>query len=121
MTLVDSPAPMLGQAVRDEYLRTVIEWTIGLEHNWQVNTGMHGRKFKQYLDDKTWAEYESTFCGASIEENWQAFRNAVALFRRLAKAVGERLGYEYPEQVDRDASAYYARIRSTAKDAGAEA
>lgn len=109
-------AHMLGQAVRDEYLRTVIEWFIGLQRNWAVNTGMHGRGFKRYLDKKTWSEYESTFARAGIEENWEAFFNAVALFRRLARVVGENLGYEYPERIDEEMTAYYRWIRSTEKN-----
>jgi aminoglycoside 6-adenylyltransferase len=109
-------ASMLGQAVRDEYLRTVIEWFIGLQNNWSVNTGVRGRKFKSYLDERTWSEYESTFAGPGIEENWQAFFNAVALFRRTAVAVGETLGYEYPSKIDREMTEYYRRIQSTKKD-----
>ena len=85
-------ASMLGQAVRDEYLQTVIEWSIGLQSDWSVDTGVRGRKFKRYLDAETWVQYESTFAGADIEENWTAFFNAVALFRRMAEAIGESLG-----------------------------
>ena len=108
-------ASMLGQAVRDQYLHTVIEWFIGLQHDWSVNTGVRGCKFKRYLDDQTWSDYTSTFARADLEENWQAFLNAIALFRRLARAVGDRLGYEYPEQLDREMNAYYSRIRGTKK------
>ena len=54
--------------------------------------------------------------GAEMEENWQAFFNAVALFRKTAKTVGEGLGYEYPLQVDREMTEYYSRIRSTKKE-----
>ena len=54
-------AMMLGQAVRDEYLQTVNEWFIGLQNSPSVNTGVCGSKFKRYLDEKTWSEYESAF------------------------------------------------------------
>jgi aminoglycoside 6-adenylyltransferase len=111
-------ASMLGQSVRDKYLRTVIDWFIGLQHDWSVNTGVFGCKFKRYLDDRTWSEYASTFAGAGIEENWQAFLNAVALFRRLAKIVGDRLNFKYPVQLDREMTDYYSRIRSYEKRSG---
>ena len=103
---------MLGQAVRDNFLLTVIEWSIGLRHDWSVNTGVRGRRFKRYLDRETWSEYASTFSGADIGENWQAFHNAVALFRRLAREVGQALGYDYPAELDREMMDYYSRIRS---------
>ncbi|MEW7987008.1 MAG: aminoglycoside 6-adenylyltransferase [Candidatus Thiodiazotropha sp.] len=109
-------ASMMGQAVRDEYLKTVIEWYIGLQKGWSVNTGVRGRRFKWYLDDATWSEYESTFAGVGLAESWEAFYNAVALFRRLAKFVGQSLGYEYAEQVDKEMTEYYRRIQSTGRD-----
>ncbi len=105
-------ASMLGQAVRDEFLHKMIEWYIGLQNDWSVNTGVRGRYFKRYLDEQTWREYESTFAGAAIEEQWQAFLNAVGLFRKLAKLVGDQLGYPYPETVDRKMTEYYSWIRS---------
>lgn len=111
-------ASMLGQAVRDEFLRKVVEWYIGLKRGWSVNTGVRGRRFKRYLDAETWSEYASTFAGAGIEENWKAFFNAVALFRRLAREAGEGLGYEYPEELDREMTAYYLRIRNTKRECG---
>ena len=109
-------ASMLGQAVRDQFLHTVLEWTIGLQNDWSVNTGVRGRKFKQYLDGQLWEEYESTFAGAAIEEQWQAFFNAVALFRKVAKLVGEGLGYAYPDTIDKEMTEFYAWIRSLDED-----
>ncbi len=105
-------ASMLGQAVRDEFLHTMLGWAIGLQNDWSVNPGVRGRYFKRYLDEKTWREYESTFAGAAIEAQWVAFFNAVALFRKLARLVGDGLGYPYPEQVDREMTEYYAWIRA---------
>jgi len=105
-------ASMLGQAVRDEYLGTIVEWFVGLQHEWSVNTGVRGKRFKHYLDAETWRQYTSTFAGADIEDNWRAFLNAVTLFRGLARIVGERLGYEYPEQLDAEMAEYYGHIRS---------
>ena len=37
-------ASMMGESVRSGYLHTVIEWFIGLQNDWSVNTGMCGRK-----------------------------------------------------------------------------
>lgn len=105
-------ASMLSQAVRAEYLHTVIEWFIGLRHGWSVNTGLRGKHFKRYLNDELWSEYTATFAGAEIEEHWQAFFNAVALFRKLARIVGEGLGYAYPMQIDKEMTEYFTHIRN---------
>lgn len=106
-------AYMLGCGIRDKFLRTVIEWYIGLENDWTVDTGIHGKWFKRYLSPDIWAEYESTFAGADIEENWTAFFNAVSLFRKMAIMVGSGLGYAYPEQLDCEMIEYYRQIRNT--------
>jgi aminoglycoside 6-adenylyltransferase len=110
---------MLGQTVRDKYLRTVIEWFIGLQHAWSVNTGLCGKWFKRYLDAETWSEFESTYAGAGIEENWQAFFKAIFLFRKLGKSVGSSLGYDYPTQLDQEMTDYYSSIRNTKRSTDA--
>jgi aminoglycoside 6-adenylyltransferase len=106
-------ASMLGRSVRDEYLHTVIAWYIGLQHCWSVNTGVCGRRFKEFLDEETWTEYAATFAGADIEDNWRAFFNAVDLFRKLATSVGNALGYEYPVQTDIEMTCFYLNIRNS--------
>ena len=108
-------ASMMGQEIRDKHLRTIMEWFIGFQHDWSVNSGLRGRRFKRYLDTKIWSEYTSTFAGADVEENWQAFFNAVALFRKLAKIVGSDLGYKYPDRLDQKMTDYYFRIQDTNK------
>ncbi len=109
---------MFDNILRYSFLQTVIEWYIGLENDWSVSTGIYGKMFKRYLNIETWKEYESTFTGADIEENWQAFFKALALFRKLAEIVGSSLGYKYPEQLDREMTDYYSRIRNMDKEIG---
>ena len=111
---------VLGQTIRDKYLRTVIEWFIGLQHDWSVNTGVCGRFFKRYLDDETWTEFESTYTGAGIEESWQAFFEVISLFRKLGKTVGSSLGYNYPTQLDQEMTDYYSKIRNTRRSTEAK-
>jgi len=110
---------VLGQTVRDKYLRTVIEWFIGLQHDWSVNTGLCGKWFKHYLDAETWSEFESTYAGADIEENWQSFFKAISLFRKLGKTVGRSLSYDYPTQLDQEMTDYYSTIRNTRRSTDA--
>jgi aminoglycoside 6-adenylyltransferase len=106
-------AQMLAEPLRNEFLRTIIEWFIGVQCDWSVNTGVGGRWFKRYLDERTWSEYTSTFAVGEIEAHWDAFFNMVVLFRRLATSIGESLGYAYPHRLDGEMSDYYARIRAT--------
>ena len=107
---------MLDSTLRFEYLRRIIEWHIGEEHNWSVNTGIQGRFFKRYLDPSTWAKLEATFTDAGIENNWQALFNMTGLFRRLAGELAERLGYEYPGETDRMVTDYCNKTRTLERE-----
>lgn len=102
---------MMDSVIRFEYLQKVIEWYIGVDHDWSVNTNKYGRFFKRYLDEALWKELESTFSGASIEENWNAFFNMVTLFSKLAKEIAAKLNYNYPLDIETKAVKYYKKVR----------
>ncbi|MCG8572791.1 MAG: aminoglycoside 6-adenylyltransferase [Spirochaetes bacterium] len=101
---------MIGSSLHDQYLSTVINWYIGLENNWQVNTGVKGRFFKKFLSSDIWREYESTFAGSNLEDNWQAFFQLVKLFSKLGSYVGEQLGYPYPHAMEKEMNQFYRMI-----------
>ncbi len=103
---------MLDNIIRFEYLQKMIEWYIGVEQNWSVNTGWCGRRFKRYLEPTLWNELESTYAGPNIADNWNAFFCTVDLFRKLAKNVGAALNYPYPDSTDRDITGYNRQIQS---------
>ena len=82
------------------FLRQMLEWHMECEHNWSVAPGSLGKGLKKWLRPKLWAELESTYTGAEIEDNWDALLRTVALFRKAAKEVGALLGYTYPEELE---------------------
>ncbi|WP_455222120.1 aminoglycoside 6-adenylyltransferase [Kaarinaea lacus] len=106
---------MLDNELRYSYLHQVLEWYIGCEQDWAVNTGCHGKWFKRYLEKETWSEYQSTYAGSGIEENWSAFFRLIELFRKLGKGVAERLGYAYPDDLDQKVTEHISRIRRKAQ------
>lgn len=106
---------MFAQAVHDTYLRKIIEWYIGLRNSWSVDTGLGGRYFKRFLEPEMWRRFESTYAGTDIEENWEAFFNAVSLFCESARTVGDALGYPYPEEMEQRMVAYFRMIRETVR------
>ena len=107
---------MLDYTLRYSFLHKIIDWHIGMQNDWSVETGALGKKFKIYLDAETWAELEETYVGADIEENWTAFFNLTTFFRKMAKQVGKKLGYEYPNQVDKEVMEFCREIKKTKKE-----
>lgn len=108
---------MLDNIIRFHYLQPVIEWHLGVKHDWNVNPNKFGRWFKRYLDSDTWTELEGTYAGPGIEENWEALFCTAYLFSRLAQEVGNSLGYQYPMEYEQKMRVYLSKVRNLPHDA----
>ena len=108
----------LDNVIKLNYMRQMLEWQIGLEHDWDVKSGALGKGLKQNLNPEVWSELESTYTGADLEENWTALFTTIALFRKVALQVGEQLVYEYPNELDERMMNYLQKVKNL--DAGAE-
>lgn len=82
-------------------LRRMLEWLIETDRGWQWTPGAHGRGIERRLPP----DLADALTGA-----YGSFELTVALFRRAAHAVGEALGYAYPEHADASVSAYIERL-----------
>lgn len=101
----------LDKAMKLDNLRLVLEWQVEIEHDWTLKPGAYGRGLQKYLPSCTWQELCETYIGASIEQNWQALFMTIALFRKVAKEVGERLGYDYPHDLDERVVRYLLAVK----------
>ncbi|MFW5794950.1 MAG: aminoglycoside 6-adenylyltransferase [Bacillota bacterium] len=102
---------MLDYTLRYSYLHQIINWYIGMKNDWSVETGAQGKKFKEYLSEDKWEKWEETYAGADLEDNWTAFFKMAEFFRELAKEIGEKLNYNYPDQVDKEVSKFCREIK----------
>ena len=102
----------LDHGMKLDNLRLMLEWRLEIDHHWSVKPGPYGRRLKKWLSPDLWAELESTYTGAGLEANWEAMFRTIALFRKVAVEVGERLGYAYPDDLDRRAVAYLQKVKN---------
>ena len=102
----------LDHGMKLDNLRLMLEWRLEIDHHWSVKPGPYGRRLKKWLSPDLWAELESTYTGAGLEANWEAMFRTVDLFRKVAVEVGERLGYAYPDDLDRRAVAYLQKVKN---------
>ena len=109
----------LEQEMKANLLCRMLEWRMEIEAGWSVRLGLLGRSLKKRTPPDLWAELESTYAGAGVEENWAALDKTIALFRKVSADVGSRLGYTYPYELDRRVNEYLEKIRKLEHDGGA--
>ncbi len=83
----------LDRVAVGEGLVPLLQWKLGTESAWSEAPRANGRDFWQRLDAETFAAFELTYAGGGRRANWEALWAARRLFRRVAKEVGEALGY----------------------------
>lgn len=108
---------MLDNVIRFNYLQKVIEWYIGVQNDWHINTNKCGRWFRRYLNKETWEELEKTYDGADIEDNWNALFRTADLFNRLSMHIGKQLGYKYPVEIENKIREYLIKTRKLDRNA----
>ena len=102
----------LDYDMKHVHLRPMLEWRMGVEHNWSVPTGSLGKGLKKKLPPEIWPRLEDTYAGANMQDNWEALYRTITLFREVAMQVGAGLGYDYPLELDQRVTAFVQRMRA---------
>jgi aminoglycoside 6-adenylyltransferase len=102
----------LDYDMKHVHLRPMLEWRMGVEHNWSLPTGSLGKGLKKKLPPETWPRLEDTYAGANMQDNWEALFRTITLFREVAMQVGAGLGYDYPLELDQRVTAFVQRMRA---------
>ena len=102
----------LDYDMKHVHLRPMLEWLVGVKHNWSVPTGSLGKGLKKWLSPETWSQLENTYAGGKVQENWEALFLTIILFRQVAREVGAGLGYEYPLELDQRVTAFAHKMQN---------
>jgi aminoglycoside 6-adenylyltransferase len=98
--------------MKQAYLRTMLEWLMEIENDWNVKIGAFGKGLKKHLKPELWTELKATYVGAGAEENWDALFKTIGLFRKAAKEVGAKLGFAYPEEMEARVTEYLQKVKT---------
>jgi aminoglycoside 6-adenylyltransferase len=101
----------LDHIMKFQCLRKMMEWHLEIEQNWSVKLGADGKRLKKQVEQALWTELDNTYVSAGIEKNWDALFNTIYLFRKVAREVGDRLGYPYPDDIDRGGIKFLNRVK----------
>jgi len=71
----------------------MLDWYIGSEHSFTVNTGKDGKWLERYVDKNMWEKYISTYANADYEVMWNSLFNMCSLFEEISEVVAKKLEY----------------------------
>jgi aminoglycoside 6-adenylyltransferase len=96
--------------MRHVYLVQMLQWRMECDQGWAMPARALGKGLRTLLPADIWGELHASYVGGSAEANWTALLRTMALFRRVAREVGDRLGYAYPAALDARVTAYVQRL-----------
>lgn len=102
---------MSEEVMRFNNFQKIIEWHIGMQHDWKITTNKKGRLFKKYLSPEMWKKVEATFAGSDIADNWRALFAYADLGSEIGPEIARKLGYDYPAELEQKIRAYLLKIR----------
>jgi len=102
----------LDHVMKQGDLRTLLEWRIEIDHNWRLKPGAAGKGLKKFLPPDRYRLLEKTYVGADVAANWAALFDTIALFRDVGIEIAERLGLEYPRDLDDRVTTYLRGVQA---------
>jgi len=99
-----------------DMLIVMLEWHIGMETDFTVNTGKFGKHFEQYIEKGMWEQFKRTFSNAEYENIWESFFVMGDLFREVANEIANVYGYQYPQDDDDKVTNYLKHVKVLPKD-----
>lgn len=100
------------EVMRVGNLQKLLEWYIGMQHDWSITTNKKGRLFKRYLSPEMWRKVEATFSGSDIEDNWRALFAYADLGSEIGPAIARELGYNYPLGLEQKIRTYLQKMKA---------
>lgn len=100
----------MESVLRDKKIKVLLDWYIGMNHDFQVNTGVMGRYFRRYLDDKIWNMMLRTYSNGDRTKSAEGLMAMFDLVHEVGVRIAEQLEFYYPEQHEKDMRAYCTDI-----------
>lgn len=95
-----------------ECIKKLVNWYIGLNYDWKVNTGKCGKWFKRYLEDDIYQEFISLYPSIDYEKMWHQLFKAGEFIQKLGLVIANKLEFSYPMQTDVNVREYLEKVKS---------
>jgi len=87
-------------------LHRMMDWWIGMNHDFEVSTGKLGKYYEKYLPKEYWMLYKEVYPSGDYDSIRESILVACKLFQELGQAVAKELGYAYPYEDEARMTAY---------------
>ncbi len=104
-------AMMMFNFVRD-MLITMLEWYVGMNHDFLVSTGKCGKYFKKYLPENVYERFLETYSNAEADSVWKATFGALFLFGDVAREVAAKLDFVYDDLEEKGIEDYMKQVKN---------
>ncbi|MFZ1781300.1 MAG: aminoglycoside 6-adenylyltransferase, partial [Enterococcus aquimarinus] len=94
-------------------LDKMIEWAIAITYDYQVNTGLWGKYFRDYLSEKDYNHYLKTYASGDVSHIWTAVWMAVEMFQEKARDVAHAFDYPYHQEEETAMICYLKGLKAT--------
>ncbi|PKR77690.1 aminoglycoside adenylyltransferase [Halalkalibacillus sediminis] len=95
----------------------MLDWKVGIAHDFQVSTGKFSSYLKDYLDEETWNRVLRTFSSAEAEKIWNSLFVMCELFSEIAQENAKNLGFSYNREEERKVRTHLHHVRKLPDDA----
>lgn len=101
--------------VRD-MLIIMLEWYVGVNHDFSVSAGKNGKYFKNLLPADVYEKFKKTYSDGDCEHMWTATFTMLELFGEVAREVADKLDLVYDTEEEKGIQTYmeYCRRASAA-------
>lgn len=100
----------LNHCVRDMLIQ-MLEWYVGVMHDFSVSAGKNGKYFKKLLPADIYERFTKTYSDAEYEHMWVAAFEMLYLFGDVARYVAEQLSYTYDKAEEAGIESYMKQVR----------
>lgn len=87
----------LEEGMGEMFLR-MLNWKIGLCHDFRVSTGSHGKYLKSFLTSEEMERVQAAFACGDTARMWESLAAMYDYFEELTETVAEGLGYPYDRE-----------------------
>lgn len=93
------------------HLKRLLEWEIGIEHNFSVSAGKSGKYFKKYLPEDKYKQFLATYSIAEIESIWNSVFGMCGLFQSTAVEFSKKQNFSYDFEQAKNSLNFLQHVR----------